>query len=208
MSEELQIDDELLGKISEIFLTYGLRSTSMDDISTYLKMSKKTLYALFKNKDDVVEQVMLYRLSDGSQKKFLECLSKVSPILFLDELKQHIVENMKTLLPSNFFDLKKYHVEVYERIKVKEMETFRTLLTEIVKRGIEGGYFHKSMDIQLQVYLLMNQFNLLRQLELEKSSEYSMPDLIAAVLDNFIRVVSISDKMKEFKEEKKKKINK
>ena len=54
--------EELLANISDLFLTYGLRSTSMEDICNYLKISKKTLYHIFENKDDVVEQVMLYRL--------------------------------------------------------------------------------------------------------------------------------------------------
>ena len=56
-----QFKEELLASISELFLKYGLRSTSMDDIATHLKISKKTLYQQFTNKDDVVEQVMLYR---------------------------------------------------------------------------------------------------------------------------------------------------
>ena len=49
---------QLLESISELFLKFGLRSTSMDDIASHLKMSKKTLYQYFANKDEVVEQVM------------------------------------------------------------------------------------------------------------------------------------------------------
>ena len=57
-SEFNRTREELLENISELFLKYGLRSTSMDDICSHLKISKKTLYQYFSNKDDLVEQIM------------------------------------------------------------------------------------------------------------------------------------------------------
>ena len=64
--ERMHTNDEtyketLLAGISGLFLKYGLRSTSMDDMASHLNISKKTLYQYFTNKDDVVEQVMVYR---------------------------------------------------------------------------------------------------------------------------------------------------
>ena len=53
------------------FLRFGLRSTSMDDIANHLKISKKTLYQQFANKDDVVEQVMLYRRDEKIKTRML-----------------------------------------------------------------------------------------------------------------------------------------
>ena len=43
-NEFYRTKEELLENISELFLKYGLRSTSMDDICSHLKISKKTLY--------------------------------------------------------------------------------------------------------------------------------------------------------------------
>ena len=60
-SEFNRTREELLENISELFLKYGLRSTSMDDICSHLKISKKTLYQYFSNKDDLVEQIMMHR---------------------------------------------------------------------------------------------------------------------------------------------------
>ena len=68
MHENTHLKEELVAAISGLFLTYGLRSTSMDDIAAHLKVSKKTLYQIFENKDDVVEQVVFYRLrKDGKR---------------------------------------------------------------------------------------------------------------------------------------------
>ena len=61
MEENIKQKRELIAAISDLFLRFGLRSTSMDDIANHLKISKKTLYQQFANKDDVVEQVMRAR---------------------------------------------------------------------------------------------------------------------------------------------------
>lgn len=76
-SEFNRTKEELLENISELFLKYGLRSTSMDDICSHLKISKKTLYQYFSNKDDLVEQIMMLRINDHRKQKDIE------------ELKQH-----------------------------------------------------------------------------------------------------------------------
>ena len=54
MDENIHQNEELLADISDLFLRYGLRSTSMDDIANHLKISKKMLHQQFANKDDVV----------------------------------------------------------------------------------------------------------------------------------------------------------
>ena len=64
--------EKLLEDISELFLKFGLRSTSMDDIANHLKISKKTLYQYFENKDNVVEEVMLFRIRDRANRHYIK----------------------------------------------------------------------------------------------------------------------------------------
>lgn len=75
-----QMKEELLANISDLFLRFGLRSTSMDDIASHLKISKKTLYQQFANKDDVVEQVMLYRRKERIKNTNTKELEGLNPI--------------------------------------------------------------------------------------------------------------------------------
>lgn len=200
MNENRHIDEELLRRISELFLTYGLRSTSMDDISTHLKISKKTLYQAFKNKDDVVEQVMLFRLGAKTKKEVMDSVATISPILFLYEMKKHIIEDLNTLLPANYFDLKKYHPEVYKRVNEKEKSFFHTMFRDLLQRGIDKNLFYKDLNISLQVYLLSGQLNILKRTDIQNSLEYSMPLLVSTIMDNFILAIVTSQGLKEFKE--------
>jgi AcrR family transcriptional regulator len=50
--------DRIQEKANEMFMRYGIRSVSMDDIAGQLGMSKKTLYQYFSDKDELVDAVM------------------------------------------------------------------------------------------------------------------------------------------------------
>ena len=45
-------------KAKELFLRYGIRSVSMDDIANQLGMSKKTIYQYFTDKNELVDAVI------------------------------------------------------------------------------------------------------------------------------------------------------
>ena len=63
----------------------------MDDICSHLKISKKTLYQYFSNKDDLVEQIMMHRRNNYRTQKDIE------------ELKQHnSIEIMLTIRDQIF----------------------------------------------------------------------------------------------------------
>ncbi|MBI3884082.1 MAG: helix-turn-helix transcriptional regulator, partial [Sphingobacteriales bacterium] len=42
-------------KAHDLFMQYGLRSVSMDDIATQLGISKKTIYQFYADKDELVD---------------------------------------------------------------------------------------------------------------------------------------------------------
>ena len=44
-------DIELLEKVADLFIYYGAKTVTMDDIAQELKISKKTLYQKYKNKE-------------------------------------------------------------------------------------------------------------------------------------------------------------
>lgn len=186
MHENTHLKEELVAAISGLFLTYGLRSTSMDDISAHLKISKKTLYQIFENKDDVVEQVVFYRLEKRREENAPDELSKMSPVQFLYNIKRHILADLNTQLPANYFDIKKYHPGVYAKILREESKFMETLMDVVLKRGVEEGFLRSDTDMKLQTYLLTKQFSFFKEQELANAMEYPKADLVSMVIDNFI----------------------
>src|ERR1700712_2278988 len=55
---EITIKERILEKANDLFMRYGIRSVTMDEIATQLGMSKKTIYQFFTDKDQMVEAVV------------------------------------------------------------------------------------------------------------------------------------------------------
>src|ERR1700689_2332661 len=50
--------ERILQKATDLFMRYGIRSVTMDEIATQLGISKKTIYQFFTDKDEMVEAVV------------------------------------------------------------------------------------------------------------------------------------------------------
>lgn len=198
INENNQYKEKLLESISELFLTYGLRSTSMDDICTHLKISKKTLYQIFENKDDVVVQVMRYRGEARLRETNMQELMQMNPVHVLYGIKKHIINDLSSRLPANFFDMKKYHPEVDKKISAEDCRFVTGLLTAILSNGMEEGYFQKDLNMEVQIHLFSKQMSILSEPESISTRKYSIPVVISTIVDNFIRAISTGKGIIEF----------
>lgn len=188
--ENSQVKEDMIEDISDLFLKYGLRSTSMEDICTHLKISKKTLYQFFANKDDVVEQVMLQRRNNRRVKEDIENLLQQNALEALLLIRDHVISDYSSRLPANMFDIKKYHPEVYEKILQLDVEFSYTTLRKLLNNGIKSGYFRKDLHLDIQIYLFTKQMSFLGEPEMISSIQYPMNDIISTIMENFIRSIS------------------
>ena len=53
---------EIMERASAVYMKYGIKSVTMDDLSRELGMSKKTVYKYFKDKTDLVNSIIQYKL--------------------------------------------------------------------------------------------------------------------------------------------------
>lgn len=80
----------------------------MDEIAMHLKMSKKTLYQMFDNKTDIVEQISILR-----QKKLFDIEESKNRILKQENLleqfyigMQHMAHSLDSFKTNNHYDKK------------------------------------------------------------------------------------------------------
>lgn len=184
------VKEELLANISELFLKYGLRSTSMDDICSHLKISKKTLYQFFANKDDVVEQTMLYRREYQQTKHNQQEWQQFNAIEMMWRIRQHIIKDFSSRMPTNLFDLKKYHPEVYERLNQENSIFIHKFLMNILEKGIKEEFFRPNIDQEVEIYLFVKQMSILGEPEMISEIRYPYERIVTTLVDNFIRSIA------------------
>lgn len=62
-----EMKERILNCSYELFMSYGVRSVSMDDIAKRLSISKKTIYQFYKDKNELVDELMNKKLKQDEQ---------------------------------------------------------------------------------------------------------------------------------------------
>ncbi len=135
-----------------MFLDEGIKSVRMDDIATRLGVSKRTLYEMFGDKQDLLEQSLKYhfeRKRDDMHERTREAANVFEEIfLMMGATKEG--EHNKVLIGN----LKKFYPEIYRRLEEEahcfSYEAFERLLD----RGIEQGLFMPDMNKELALTTL------------------------------------------------------
>jgi AcrR family transcriptional regulator len=64
----MTIEQQILAKSTELFIKYGLKNLTMDEIARELGMSKKTIYQYCENKADLIEKSMRAHITKGGMR--------------------------------------------------------------------------------------------------------------------------------------------
>lgn len=168
--------DRILAYAIENFSRNGIRNVKMDDIASDLGISKRTLYQLFKDKENLLVECFKYS-EKRSAKLYSELIKSTDNILelYTKWLKMRIDE-IRSINPQFFSDLNKYsRVQKYFRdvsaLKSKEGLKF-------INMGIAQGLFRN--DINYNVLLRISDIVTESIMRNELYLEYSYDDLFGS----------------------------
>ncbi|CAN5723911.1 hypothetical protein BH10BAC2_BH10BAC2_42550 [soil metagenome] len=131
----MEMKERIQQKAKELFMRYGFRSVTMDEIAGQLGISKKTVYQFFEDKDSLVEAVMQKEMNymhDQCMKQMQEASNAIDEIFNDMDSMEAVIDSMN---PQIIFDLEKFYPKTYEKFK-KHKNTF---LLEIIKKNLQRG---------------------------------------------------------------------
>ncbi|NJB36551.1 MULTISPECIES: TetR/AcrR family transcriptional regulator [Flavobacteriaceae] len=138
--------EKILNRATDLFLTLGFKSVTMDDLAQEMGISKKTIYSHFKNKTMLVEEVtskMFQEITEGID--YIVSLKK-NPIQELYEIKQLLLLRLKNEKSSPIYQLQKYYPKLFENIKRKQFEITQGCIKENIETGIKEGIYRKNLN--------------------------------------------------------------
>jgi AcrR family transcriptional regulator len=143
--------ERILEKATDLFMRYGIRSITMDEIASQLGVSKKTLYQFFADKDAMVEAVMneeMKRNEEGCLEFSLMAENAVHEIfLAMDNMQ----EMLKAMNPQLIHDLEKHHTVAFKRLKQYKYHFLYSIIKENLERGIKEDIYRKDINSDLTV---------------------------------------------------------
>jgi AcrR family transcriptional regulator len=152
----------LKGRILEAamkaFAERGVKAVRMDDIAQMLSISKRTLYEIYEDKEELLYQGVVHfdQEAKKSMRAFTQESSSVMDIIL--EAYQRRVVRTGSVNPLFYEDIQRYP-KVVEYLN-KEREHAYDQFLGFLQRGVREGYFRENVDYELvaQMFNAINTF--------------------------------------------------
>ena len=141
--------DKFIETATELFAKYGIRSISIDDICNEIHISKKTFYLYFKQKDELIKEV-LHRIRSKKFKKVEQKIQTIANFNIIDEILFHNIDFVRThqdKLRSFTYDLEKYYPDLMNEYRQTISDAYTQMCYIATKKGVKDGLFREDIDI-------------------------------------------------------------
>lgn len=181
---------ELLQKTLSIFMEIGVKNVSMDDISQRLRISKKTLYRHFANKNDLIKSIFELILEQHKQNVFCFDATGMNAIDILFEVSKIIGSQISKMNPTVKFELEKYYPEVYNNFLIQKREIVFHGVIENIKQGIKENLYRENLEAELIAGFYIKKMESLHDSDFFTKTEYSIQQIFETMFEQHIRSIA------------------
>nr|WP_321245362.1 TetR/AcrR family transcriptional regulator [uncultured Psychroserpens sp.] len=181
--------DKIIHKSTELFLSLGFKSVTMDDIASEMGISKKTIYVHFPNKTKLVEAVtfnLFDTICDGIDSI---CEVSANPIEELYAIKMFVMHHLKNEKSSPQYQLKKYYPQIYSALKFKQFEKMHQSVKESLQQGVDTGVFRNSIDVDFISRMYFTGMTGIKDNMFFPPEDYQMEYLMESYLEYHLRAI-------------------
>jgi DNA-binding XRE family transcriptional regulator len=139
--------EQVLEKATELFLTLGVKSVTMDDLANEMGISKKTIYTHFENKTKLIEEITTHLFCSISAGIDTICALDKNPIEELLEIKKFVMQHLRDEKSSPQYQLQKYYPRIYASIRTKQYEMMQHCVVNNVRKGIGMGIYRENLNV-------------------------------------------------------------
>jgi AcrR family transcriptional regulator len=174
----MEKEERIIKGALDLFLQAGVKSINMDDVSTHLGISKKTLYKIVSNKADLVKQA--FTLHQSSFISMIEAIKtkNTNPIDEIFEIDQQLCVMLKNRPPLLISNLKKYYPEVWNILDTIRKENIYDCVSQNIDLGIKQGFYRGSINVNIIAKLMINTVEAIVDDELFPLTEYNFKNIL------------------------------
>lgn len=182
----MEPQERIVSKAHELFMRYGIRSVSMDEVANHLGMSKKTIYQFYADKDALVEDVINIEVDEKQCTCNMHRQRSDNAIHEIFMATDMLLELLTDMNPALIFDLEKYHPSAFKKYNEHKNTFLYTLIKENIEWGKREGLYREELMSDIiarfrlaSVFLVFNPENF-------PNSKHSVATLVTEITDNFL----------------------
>ncbi|HEX4877640.1 MAG TPA: helix-turn-helix domain-containing protein [Chitinophagaceae bacterium] len=182
----METRNRILEKADELFMQYGIRSVSMDDIANGLGMSKKTLYQHFADKDALVEAVVdlhIIQMQEDCSGCRTNAKDAIGEIFNTMEL---LMEEFSNMNPMVLYDLEKFHFKAYQKFRQHKDSYLMDIVKKNLEWGIDDEIYRPDINVDIMSKYRMESMMLPFNVALFPPGKYNLAETSNLMLEHFI----------------------
>ncbi len=187
----MEVKDRIIEGAFELFIRYGFRSVSMDNIAAKLGMSKKTLYQHFSDKDELVEAVMQFDVSHSEKDCNMCAVDATNAIDEVFKIIDTVAEQLRDMNPMVLYEMHKFHPNAFKIFQKHKDEFILKLIAQNLHRGIEEGLYRDDINIEVLAKFRLESMMLIFNIEVfPLAKDYHLKDLMQLIGEHYLFGIS------------------
>lgn len=189
----MEIRNLIIAEAAELFKVNGIKSVTMDSIASHLGMSKRTIYEIFSDKDDLL--VGVFNWMGERQKELVirvldESGNSIAAIFKLMEINLNHFQEMS---PAFQADMKKFHqVLLMKKSDKYEIPDLRYYI-QLIEKGIRDKLFRKEINPDLVNRCLFSLIRSIIDQDLYPSEQFHRREVLKNTFISYLRGISTTE---------------
>ncbi|MCC6462920.1 MAG: TetR/AcrR family transcriptional regulator [Saprospiraceae bacterium] len=175
-----------LKRVEDLFMRYGIKSITMDDVARELGISKKTLYQFVDSKDDLVNRMLERHIEEEKEQcgqLNRKAANAVEEMFLVIETNNQQLAQMKANI---VYDLQKYHRDAWEKIQAFQQGFLYKIVCDNLERGVREGVYRSDFDVDIVARLHIAQSFQLFDEDIFPQNAYSKERLFREFLMHYL----------------------
>lgn len=173
-------------KAEELFMQFGIRSVSMDDIAHSLGMSKKTLYQYYADKDELVNAMIRSHIQqmqtdcEGCREQANDAIHEIFITM------ERIVDELSNMNPMVLYDLEKFHYKAFQHFKEHKDKYLVKIVRNNIEWGISQGLYREDVNVDVMSKFRLESMMLPFNVSVFPPGKYNLATISEMIIENFI----------------------
>ncbi|MEM7371250.1 MAG: TetR/AcrR family transcriptional regulator [Bacteroidota bacterium] len=181
------IEYRILEHAQHVFMRYGVRSITMDDLAKGLGISKKTIYQYYSNKADLVYEVSKAHFRQEEQNCEIAAQSAVDAIDEMVKVVKWSLEMFSNVAPNLIFEIQKYYPKAWDLFNEFREHFVLRELRKNLQRGIEEGLYRKNLNLEIVARMRIVQIDMSVNPEYFPPNDFPPVEVQSQMFETYIR---------------------
>lgn len=183
---------KILEEAADMFRTYGIRAVTMDMLASRMSISKRTIYEVFNDKEELLRGVLKW-MSDKQNSIFHEYLENSENVIHaIFRMLDLMFEHFKKMSPAFHLDMKRFKRELCDYPEIAGELPYFSNNEKILRRGIVEGLFRDDIDVEVTSRLMLEVLKLSGDKDIWPHDNGDYAGSVRSFYINFLRGISTS----------------